>query len=118
MASSSAWRYVVPNFVRIIDRFPEVIVSANSETARALDKAADKIETGAKQRSRVDTGTMRGGWTTERINNFTRMVYNPVYYTIFHEYGTIYMSAQPMLQPAVAEVMPEFELEVRRAWFG
>lgn len=104
--------------VRFIDRFPEIIVTSNSGTYRALDKAADDIETGAKQRSRVDTGNMRNGWTTEHINNFTRMVYNPVEYTIHNEYGTMYMEAQPMLVPAVEEVTPRLIAEVRRAWGG
>lgn len=104
--------------LRFIDRFPELLVLANSNTERALDNAADDIEAGCKLRSRVDTGTMRNGWTTERINNFTRMVYNPVYYTIFNEEGTIFMSAQPMLKPSVEEVTPKFILEVRHAWYG
>jgi HK97 gp10 family phage protein len=104
--------------VRLIDRFPEVIVTANSRTAEALDKCAARIETGAKERSRVDTGAMRDGWTTERINNFSRLVYNPVYYTIFNEYGTINMPAQPMLKPAMEEAMPEFEDDVKSAWYG
>lgn len=104
--------------VRLIDRFPELLALANSRTAGALDQAAADIESGAKERSRVDTGTMRGGWTSEKINNWTRMVYNPVYYTVFNEEGTIYMSAQPMLKPAVEEVTPQFIRDVREAWFA
>lgn len=102
--------------VRFIDRFPEIIVSANSGTAAALDKAAADLVSGAQQRSRVDTGTMRRGWTSEKASNFARVVYNSVYYTIFHEYGTIYMAAQPMIQPALEEVTPEFIENVRKAW--
>jgi HK97 gp10 family phage protein len=108
----------MPGLVRLIDRFPELMALANSGTAAALDKAAADIESGAKARSRVDTGTMRGGWTSEKLNNWTRMVYNPVYYTLFNEYGTIYMSAQPMLKPALEEVTPEFIKNVREAWYG
>lgn len=104
--------------VRYINRFPEIIVAGNSGTAAALDRAAADIEAGAKMRSRVDTGAMRQGWTHETVNRFSRMVYNPVYYTIFNEYGTIYMSAQPMIRPALAEVTPRFIEEVRAAWAG
>lgn len=108
----------MPSVVRLIDRFPELMALANSETAAALDKAAADIESGAKDRSRVDTGTMRGGWTSEKLSNWVRIVYNPVYYTIFNEYGTVYMTAQPMLKPAVEEVTPQFIADVRRAWYG
>jgi HK97 gp10 family phage protein len=104
--------------VRFIDRFPEIIITASSRTAQALDKAADAIETGAKARSRVDTGNMRNGWTQERISNSSRMVFNPVHYVIFHEYGTVNMAAQPMLQPAVEEVRPALMAAVTRAWRG
>lgn len=103
---------------RFLNRFPEAIVTANSRTALALDRAAADIETGAKERSRWDTGNMRGGWTSEKVNRFSRVVYNPVFYTIFHEYGTVNMSAQPMLGPAVDEVTPDFIRDVRRAWYG
>jgi HK97 gp10 family phage protein len=103
---------------RLIDRFPEVMVTANSRTAAALDRAAADIESGAKMRSRVDTGNMRNGWATEKVNNFTRMVYNPVHYTEYNEYGTVNMNPQPMLKPAVEEVTPEFIAAVRRAWMG
>lgn len=104
--------------VRFIDRFPEIIVAGNSRTYAALDRAAHSIENGAKARSRVDTGNMRNGWTTERVSNAARMVYNPVHYTIHHEYGTRYMSAQPMLRPAVEEVRPQLIADVRAAWQG
>lgn len=104
--------------IRFIDRIPEIIVAANSETAAALDKAAADLVSGAQMRSRVDTGTMRRGWTTEKVSNFARVVYNPVYYTIFNEYGTIFMAAQPMIRPALEEVTPEFIDNVRAAWGG
>lgn len=104
--------------IRFIDRFPEIIVAANSATAAALDKAAADLVSGAQMRSRVDTGTMRRGWTAESLNRFTRIVYNPVYYTIFNEYGTIFMAAQPMIRPALEEVTPRFIEEVRVAWAG
>jgi HK97 gp10 family phage protein len=40
------------------------------------------------------------------------VVFNPVQYTVYNEYGTIYMSAQPMLRPAIEEVRPQFEKEL------
>jgi HK97 gp10 family phage protein len=104
--------------LRFIDRIPEIIVTANSGTAAALDRAAADLESGAKMRSRVDTGNMRDSWTHESVGRFSRIVYNPVYYTIFNEYGTIYMAAQPMIRPALEEVTPQFIKEVRDAWGG
>jgi HK97 gp10 family phage protein len=87
-------------------------------TALAVDKAAHDVEAGAKARSRVDTGQMKSGWTTERHGEHRMDVVNPVEHTIFNEFGTIYMGAQPMAVPAAEEVRPGFVQAVRRAWSG
>lgn len=50
---------------------------------------------------RVDTGTMRRGWTAQRLDRFSWRVGNSVFYTPFHEFGTSRLSASPMLGPAV-----------------
>lgn len=105
--------------IRYKERFDEIIVTANSRTYAALDWAAEEIERIAKGYSRVDTGAMRGGWTWEVVlNGAGRVIYNPIHYTVFHEYGTIYMDAQPMLKPAIEEVMPQFIDRVQKAWYG
>lgn len=104
--------------IRVVDRFPALIFQGNSRTIMAIDRAAAKIENGAKARSRWKSGAMRGGWQTVRLGAFERIVWNPIHYTIYNEYGTIDMSAQPMLRPSIEETMPDFIREVRHAWYG
>lgn len=50
------------------------------------------------------------------LEPYAVMVFNMVSYTIYNEYGTIHMSAQPMLRPSVEEVRMEFYGEVREAY--
>lgn len=64
--------------------------------------------------SRVDTGEMRDGWTAEQTSDTTGIVYNDVPHTIFNEYGTVKMTAQPMLHPAIDEVKPAFNTGLAR----
>jgi HK97 gp10 family phage protein len=97
-------------------RIPHIIERSELIVQGAVEKAAFDIERGAKKRSRVDTGTMRGGWQSHQGGRFEWIVFNPVHYTIYNEYGTIYMSAQPMLRPAIEEVRPGFERDVKMAY--
>lgn len=99
-----------------VDRFSQIIVEGEAGSHLAAEHAAAKIVEGSQRRSRTDTGAMRGGWTMDRIHSGGYLVHNPVYYTIFNEKGTIYMSAQPMLQPSIEEVLPEFIGMVSAAW--
>lgn len=51
--------------------------------------------------SRVDTGAMRAGWHPEPLGvNGARVMSGPAY-TIYNEYGTSRMSAQPMARPSM-----------------
>jgi len=100
----------------LVSRFPEIVVRADATIPFAVAKALISIERRAKERSRVDTGAMRGGWQHVMTGATEGTVSNPVPYTIYNEYGTIFMSAQPMARPAVEETRPEFEAEIRGAY--
>lgn len=63
-------------------------------------------------KSRVATGNMRAGWQGMMVSANEGVVFNLVSYTIFNEYGTVYMSAQPMLRPAVEETRSDFEADM------
>jgi hypothetical protein len=93
-------------------RIPEIIDGAEAGADIIVAKAAHDIELGCKRRSRVDTGTMRAGWQSREAPGEGWFVFNEVYYTVYNEYGTIYMSAQPMLRPSIEEVRPRFEKEL------
>jgi hypothetical protein len=84
-------------------RIPEIVDKSQLRAATGTRASADRIVEGAKRRSRVRTGWMRDHWTAERVDQYEWEVGNPVEYTVYNEFGTRYMSAQPMLGPATLE---------------
>lgn len=94
-------------------RIPQIAVQLESELAQAVNRAGYRIETGAKRRARVDTGYMRGQIRWVPLTKFSGEVIGGANYTIFNEFGTVYMSAQPMFVPATEEVRPIFLGEIR-----
>lgn len=100
----------------LVSRIPEIIIFSEVKARHAVRKAEANIERIAKSHSRVDTGTMRGAWQHESLGSYEGMVFNIVNYAIFNEYGTVNMSAQPMLRPAVEESRGEFERDLREAY--
>ena len=60
----------------------------------------------ARRYSRIDTGDMIRGWQWNDTNAGGMLV-NDVPHTVYNEYGTRYMSAQPMARPAAEEVFPK-----------
>lgn len=82
--------------------------------AEEISKAVVQI---AKDNSRVDTGRMQKGWSRQKIGKGKRggyRIFNTVPYTIYNEYGTIKMSAQPMLGPAMKQVESSIPSRVRK----
>jgi HK97 gp10 family phage protein len=100
----------------LTSRIPKIIVFSEAAASAAVRKAEMAIERRAKAKSRVDTGNMRGAWQSRSMGAYEGMVFNLVSYAIFNEYGTVNMSAQPMLRPAVEETRPEFEHDLRLAY--
>lgn len=97
-------------------RLPKIMADGATGTSLAVRHAEAAVERRAKEKSRVDTGTMRAGWQSREMGPFDGMVFNLTSYTIYNEFGTVNMSAQPMAVPAAEETRPEFEAEVRAAW--
>jgi HK97 gp10 family phage protein len=97
-------------------RIPEIIAALEASLPRVVERAGLRVEAGAKQRARVDTGYMRGQirWTPS-ADPFVGEVVGGADYTIYNEYGTSTMSAQPMFAPAAEENKPIFEAEVAEA---
>jgi HK97 gp10 family phage protein len=88
---------------RWISRIPQVTTGLKLKADVAPKAAADRVVNGAKRRSRVDTGRMRDAWDKEQTGPGEWTVFNDVDYTIYNEFGTVHMSAQPMLSPALEE---------------
>lgn len=92
---------------KLVSALPQITAEAAVRRNHEVAKSAANIERGCKKRSRYKTGYMRGGWHTIQWGD-GRLVSNEVYYVVFHEFGTIYMSAQPMLGPSIEEERPNF----------
>jgi len=97
-------------------RIPQIVATATTRVRLAVGATVGNIERGAKVRSRVDTGQMRSGWYGEMIGEFEGEVGNPVEHTLYNEYGTEDMPAQPMLHPAVEEERVPFMTAIGSAY--
>lgn len=98
-------------------RIPQIIAVAEAETQQITQRAAQNMVRVAKDHSRVDTGAMKAGWQYRRAPEAkTYEVFNMVRYTIFNEFGTVNMSAQPMLAPAMAETQETYVGAMRGLW--
>lgn len=82
------------------------------EGSKAVAETLEEIRAEAAARSRVDTGQMRDGWATVMDSPTSGMVVNEVPHTIYNEYGTVHMSAQPMLTPAVEQARPRLTVRL------
>lgn len=89
-------------------RIPEIIAGSEAKAHTAVEITVFNIEAASKLRSRVDTGQMRNGWMGEMLGAVEGVVGNPVEHTIFNEFGTVNMSAQPMLTPSIEEARGPF----------
>ena len=76
-------------------------------------KTALDVQGGAAERSRVDTGNMKNAWQTEMDGDMAATVYNNVEYAVHNEYGTVNMTAQPMLHPAMDAARAPFSAALR-----
>lgn len=94
--------------VVIKSRLGLIAEEAIPKASAAVRATAMAVETTAKQRSRVDTGAMRGAWATEVQGALSARVANGQEYAIYNEYGTSKMSAQPMARPAAHQAEPAF----------
>lgn len=95
---------------RLSENMKNLVGAATGEASAAVVRAA-------KDYSRVLTGDMRSGWNRSRIGRGNQggwRIYNTVPYTVYHEFGTWKMSAQPMLGPAMDEEAYEFPSRVLR----
>ncbi len=100
----------------LVSSIPKIIAYSTAKVSLAVRMAERRITLRSKAKSRVRTGNMRGGWQSQEMGAFEGIVFNLVDYTVYNEFGTVYMSAQPMLRPAIEETRSEFELDVRSAY--
>lgn len=87
-----------------------------ARTRLAVERTVFAIEAGAKMRARVDTGAMRAGLQGEMTGEYDGHVQGLAAHTVFNEFGTRHMAAQPMLIPAGQEAREPFHQALRQAW--
>src|SRR5688500_1832359 len=97
------------------NRFPELEAKVPGLVGRIVAKTAHDVQAEAQDLSRLDIGTMKAGWTAEQEAETVWVVYNGGAHVIFNEYGTVHMSAQPMLAPAVDHAKPRLAAAVNAA---
>ena len=100
--------------IEVKSAIPEVGAVVRQQAGKAIAKAALDISTQAKVRAPVDTGLLKNSITAEQVAPFAWVVESPVHYSIYQEYGTSRMPAQPYMTPAVEFVKPSFEAAMRR----
>jgi hypothetical protein len=97
------------------NRLPALAAAYPQRAGREVRTALFNIEAGCKQRSRVDEGTMRAGWQSAMTGPTEGEVFNPVAHTIYNEFGTVHMSAQPMAHPAADAEQGPFQARIAKA---
>ena len=93
--------------------FAQIRSGLQGKAGRVVAKTTHEIQAGAMERSRVDTGQMRAGWEAH-VEGTHGDVTNDVDHTIYNEFGTVHMAAQPMAGPAAEEARPGFIQDMRR----
>lgn len=86
----------------------------------AIKKGVDstkgqKIERFPKARSRVRTGRMLKSWQSRVEDDGIRVGSYKILYTVYNEYGTRKMAAQPMLAPSIEPMRTVLANEIVKA---
>lgn len=79
----------------------------------ALHDTADFILTLVRLYAPVDTGWLRDSYKKETVSQLHILIGSMVNYSLFQEYGTSRMRAQPHLTPAFMQGQPFFEMAMR-----
>lgn len=79
-----------------------------SAARQEIERTVYDIEARAKVLCPVDTGNLRNSITGVMNSDTSGAVYTVVEYSIYVEYGTYRMSAQPYMTPAAEQARPRF----------
>ena len=89
--------------------------SVESDVEAAVDAAVDE----AQSRARVDTGEMREsirGEVEKMASKIVAELIGGAEHTPYNEFGTIYLSAQPMIRPALRSIERDLVERIARSW--
>ena len=89
--------------------------SVESDVEAAVEDAVNE----AQSRARVDTGEMRSeirGEVEKMASKVVAELIGGADHTPYNEFGTIYMSAQPMIRPALRSIERDLVERIARSW--
>lgn len=88
--------------------FSKIAAKLPVAAANIIGTRGEEMVGVARKLSRVDTGEMRDGWRFEtKGKGGSGALTNDVSHTVHNEWGTRYMTAQPMARPAAEQVFPK-----------
>ena len=90
------------------NRFAEIGKQFHNEASQVVRKTTLDVEAGAKRLVPVDTGLLRNSIISTMESDLTGVVSTNVEYSVYVEYGTRKMSAQPYMTPAAEAVRQPF----------
>jgi HK97 gp10 family phage protein len=99
--------------VHVRSRIPQLTAAAAALAAAATEKAAHDMVAIAQQRARVDTGNMKNSINAQGSGT-EWSVHSPAEYSVFNEYGTSRMGAQPFMGPAAEQVKPAYTTALKQ----
>lgn len=96
------------------NRFPELKARMKRNTSLQVDAALEAVEQGARLRSRRLTGHLFGSWKSQKTGVTEGVVYSDDFKSVWHEYSTVKMGAQPMATPSAEAYRARFARSFRR----
>lgn len=101
------------------NRFPAIIAGLESKTRAIVAKTAIDLQSHARTRVPVDTGTLKNSIQAAEVRTSAAgrvhwRVTVGADYGMYVEWGTVRMAAQPFIQPAIAAVSPSFYAAMKK----
>lgn len=102
---------IIASIVVNFNYLPRAASRVRSELPTVVGRAATDIEARAKGYAAVDTGEMQAGINSVH-GGLSATVNAPVEHSLYVEYGTSKMAAQPFMRPAAEAGGPAFQAAI------
>ena len=104
----------VINLDKCIAKFGDI---ALLDLSQVMKRSGLRVERSARDKAPVDTGMLRDSVSTKPLNGDWKsgaVVFTPVEYAMYQEFGTVKMRAQPFMRPAFDENKTRIEQDVAK----
>lgn len=98
--------YHVKGLNEFMDELSRKPKTVKQSVAKELNRSSLRVEAFAKELAPFDTGWLSMNIYSHKIAELGYEVISPVNYSVYQEFGTRYMPAQPFLFPALQEERP------------